>query len=190
MAGIYVHIPFCRKACHYCNFHFTTSFNKKDELIGAIIEEVRLQSEYLKGQKIKTIYFGGGTPSALPPSDIEKILQRIGEMHQVRLDAEITLEANPDDIKPENLQEWKQAGINRLSIGLQAFQDELLIGWNRTHSAGQARLCIPLAQAEGFENITADLIYGSPGLSDEDWEGNIQTLINFGIPHISCYALT
>ena len=190
MAGIYVHIPFCRKACHYCNFHFTTSFNKKDELIGAILEEIRLQSGYLQGQKIKTIYFGGGTPSALPPADIEKILLRIKEMHQILPNAEITLEANPDDIKPENLEQWKQSGVNRLSIGLQAFQDELLIGWNRTHSAEQARSCIPLAQSAGFENITADLIYGGPGLSDEDWESNIQTLIDFGIPHISCYALT
>src|SRR5687768_3011181 len=180
MAGIYVHIPFCRKACHYCNFHFTTSFNKKDELIGAILEEVRLQSRYLHGQKIKTIYFGGGTPSALPPSDIEKILQRIREIHTIDSNAEITLEANPDDIKTENLESWKQSGVNRLSIGLQAFQDELLIGWNRTHSAEQARLCIPMAQSAGFENITADLIYGGPGLSDEDWESNIQTLIDFG----------
>src|SRR5688500_8874349 len=190
MAGIYIHIPFCRRACHYCNFHFTTSFNKKDELIEALREEIRLQAHYLNGQPIETIYFGGGTPSALPPPDIEKILTDIRHHHTIKVQAEVTLEANPDDVTIENLEAWKAIGINRLSIGIQAFQDELLTGWNRNHSAAQARESIALAQAAGFYNITSDLIYGGPGLTDELWIQNIQTLIDTQVPHISAYALT
>src|SRR5687768_13966567 len=190
MAGIYVHIPFCRKACHYCNFHFSTSFQKKDELIEALVNEVKLQSHYLNGQTVETIYFGGGTPSALPPGDIEKIINAIQSFYPVSSVAEVTLEANPDDIVPENLQAWKDDGINRLSIGIQAFQDGLLAGWNRNHLSKQAMDCIPMAQDAGFHNITADLIYGGHGLTDENWIQNIQTLIDFNIPHISSYALT
>jgi len=190
MAGIYIHIPFCRKACHYCNFHFSTSFSKKDELINAIVKEVNLQSGYLKGLEINTIYFGGGTPSAIPSSDIRDILAAIRKNFIISSSAEITLESNPDDINSINLAEWKAMGINRLSIGIQAFQDELLKAWNRSHTADQAKEVIRLSQQAGFENITADLIYGGPGLTDEDWIENIQTLIESGIPHISSYALT
>jgi len=190
MAGIYVHIPFCRKACYYCNFHFSTSFQKKDELIEAIVKEVKLQSHYLEGQTIETIYFGGGTPSALPAADIEIILKEIQTFYPIASDAEITLEANPDDVNSENLKAWRKTGINRLSIGIQAFQDELLAGWNRNHLSKQAMESIPLAQKEGFHNITADLIYGGQGLTDESWIQNLQTLVDFNIPHISSYALT
>src|SRR5687767_5150186 len=118
MAGIYVHIPFCRKACHYCNFHFSTSFQKKDELVNAIVEEIKLQTQYHEGEEIETVYFGGGTPSALPPSDIDKIYQAIKKYHSIKENPEITLEANPDDINVENLKAWKLTGINRLSIGI------------------------------------------------------------------------
>jgi oxygen-independent coproporphyrinogen-3 oxidase len=190
MAGIYIHIPFCKKACHYCNFHFSTSFGKKDELIHAIAMEVDLQKGYLEGQTINTIYFGGGTPSAIPADDIETILKTIRDNFHLSHDAEITLEANPDDIENEILQEWKSIGINRLSIGLQALQDDLLRAWNRNHSADQARNAIRLSQKHGFDNITADLIYGGAGLTDENWRTNVQFLIDSGIPHISCYALT
>lgn len=190
MAGIYVHIPFCRKACYYCNFHFSTSFQKKDELIEALAKEVKLQSHYLEGQTIETIYFGGGTPSALPAGDIEMVLKEIQTFYPIAPNAEVTLEANPDDIISDNLLAWKHAGINRLSIGIQAFQDELLAGWNRNHLSKQALESIPLAQKEGFHNITADLIYGGQGLTDESWIQNLQTLIDFNIPHISSYALT
>jgi len=190
MAGIYVHIPFCKKACHYCNFHFSTSFGKKDELIHAILQETELQSGYLEGQTIHTIYFGGGTPSAIPAANIESILNIIKQYYKVAPGAEITLEANPDDIKDVILQEWKSIGINRLSIGIQALQDDLLKAWNRSHSAKQAKEVIRLSQQHGFENITSDLIYGGTGLTNEDWKKNIQFLIDSGIPHISCYALT
>ncbi len=190
MAGIYIHIPFCRKACHYCNFHFSTSFGKKDELIRAIVRETELQFSYLEGQDISTIYFGGGTPSAIPSADIESILIAIRKKFKVDPATEITLEANPDDIQAEILHEWKSIGINRLSIGIQALQDGVLKAWNRSHSAEQAKNVISLSQLTGFENITADLIYGGAGLTNEGWKENIQFLIDSGIPHISSYALT
>lgn len=190
MAGIYIHIPFCKKACHYCDFHFSTSFQKKDEMIRAIVEEIKLQYSYLPGQEIETIYFGGGTPSAVPASDIKLILEAIGQSFSVSTDVEITLETNPDDIQRESLDAWKEIGINRLSIGIQAFQEEILKTWNRSHTSKQAMEAIALSQKSGFQNITADLIYGGSGLTDIDWIHNIQTLIESGIPHISCYALT
>lgn len=190
MAGIYIHIPFCKRACHYCNFHFSTSFQKKDELVSALLEEIKLQAGYVGGQSIGTLYFGGGTPSALPPDDIKNILQTIHLYHTVETGAEITLEANPDDIDENNLDAWKEMGINRLSIGIQAFQDDLLFAWNRNHTAQQALASLSLAKEAGFDNITADLIYGAPGLTDLDWMDNITRLIDSGIPHISAYALT
>jgi oxygen-independent coproporphyrinogen-3 oxidase len=190
MAGIYVHIPFCRKACHYCNFHFSTSFQKKDELINAIREEIKMQAHYLDGQNIKTVYFGGGTPSALPPEDLESILDDLRIYHPISPSAEITLEANPDDMTADNLSKWRSFGFNRLSIGIQAFQDELLTGWNRNHNAQQAKDSIDLAQQAGFVNISADLIYGGEGLTDTDWEYNIQYLIDADVSHVSAYALT
>lgn len=190
MAGIYIHIPFCRKACHYCNFHFSTSFQLREELINAIVTEAQMQSGYLEGLEIKTIYFGGGTPSAMPSDEIHKIIVALRKNFNVQPDAEITLEANPDDIRSEVLNEWRAMGINRLSIGIQAFQEDLLKAWNRSHSSIQAKEAIALSQNAGFNNITADLIYGGQGLSDEDWKENIQTLIKSGIPHISSYALT
>ena len=190
MAGIYIHIPFCRKACHYCNFHFSTSFGKKDELIKSVIRETELQTGYLESQIIDTIYFGGGTPSAIPAEDIVSILNGIRKNYNVSSKAEITLEANPDDINADVLKLWKSIAINRLSIGIQALQDDLLKEWNRSHTAAQAKEVIRLAQHTGFENITADLIYGGAGLTDEDWKENIQFLIDAGIPHISSYALT
>jgi len=149
-----------------------------------------MQSGYLKGQEIGTIYFGGGTPSAIPSSDIRAILDTVRDNFMISSSAEITLESNPDDINSVNLAEWKAMGINRLSIGIQAFQDNLLKAWNRSHTADQAKEVIRLSQQAGFENITADLIYGGAGLTDEDWNENIQTLIESGIPHISSYALT
>ena len=190
MAGIYIHIPFCRKACYYCNFHFSTSFKTREEMISAMIREIEMQAGYLQGKEIDTIYFGGGTPSALPVEDIRLLLDIIHRLHNVSQSPEITLEANPDDITPENVARWKESGINRLSIGIQAFQDELLKDWNRSHDAAQADRAISLAQRAGIENITADLIYGGPGLSDEDWISNIRRLLDSGIPHISSYALT
>ncbi len=155
-----------------------------------MIVEIGLQPGYLGGQVLETIYFGGGTPSALPFEDIAIILQEIRRGHIVSDHVEITLEANPDDVTTANVAAWKSIGINRLSIGIQAFQDDLLKAWNRSHSSAQALDAIELVQKGGIENITADLIYGGPGLSDEDWIANIQRLLDSGIPHISSYALT
>ncbi len=159
-------------------------------MIKALIREADMQSGYLGDQEVRTIYFGGGTPSALPADDIRDILQAIRNKFLISPDVEITLESNPDDINNDLLTEWKSMGINRLSIGIQAFQEELLKAWNRSHSSLQAKEAIALSQRAGFENITADLMYGGTGLTDEDWIENIQTLIESGIPHISSYALT
>lgn len=159
-------------------------------MLRAILNEVKLQAHYLDGQMVGTIYFGGGTPSALPAEEIIAIMLAVRNHYSISGDPEVTLEANPDDINIENLMQWKAGGINRLSIGIQAFQDELLSAWNRSHSSVQALRAIALSQEVGFDNITADLIYGGPGLTDEDWEMNIQRLIDSGIPHISSYALT
>ena len=159
-------------------------------MINAMVREMNLQSDYLEGQKLSTIYFGGGTPSAMPPEDIHVLLSTASENFQLLPEIEVTLEANPDDITNESVELWKKSGINRLSIGIQAFQDELLSNWNRSHSAKQAEQAIALAQQAGITNITADLIYGGPGLSDNDWQSNIDRLIDSGIPHISSYALT
>jgi len=159
-------------------------------MIYAMVKELGMQSDYLNDQVIETIYFGGGTPSALPVDDIRLLIETIRNQHVVSSEVEITLEANPDDITPENVASWRSAGVNRLSIGIQAFQDDLLKAWNRSHSSSQALEAISIVQHGGIENITADLIYGGPGLSDNEWMSNIQRLIDSGIPHISSYALT
>jgi oxygen-independent coproporphyrinogen III oxidase len=190
LSGIYIHIPFCKQACHYCNFHFTTSLRRKNELIAALLDEMDLQQSYLDNEKVETIYFGGGTPSLLNFGNLEKILEALNRKFSIDTDAEITLEANPDDINTQKLQAWKQAGINRLSIGIQSFFEEDLQWMNRAHNARQARQCIELAQQEGFHNITIDLIYGTPSLSNEKWKTNVDTAIALNIPHLSCYALT
>lgn len=189
MAGIYIHIPFCKKACHYCNFHFSTSFQLQRSFVTALLQEIELQKSYLS-KAVSTIYFGGGTPSVLPSADIKNIIFCLQRNFIIEDTAEITLEANPDDITMEKLLEWKQIGINRLSIGIQSFIQEDLIWMNRAHNAQQAFDCITLAQKAGFNNLTIDLIYGSSTLSDEDWERNVETAINLKIPHLSCYALT
>ncbi len=189
MAGIYLHIPFCKKACHYCNFHFSTSQQQLPAMIGAIIQEAVLQRDYID-EKVTTIYFGGGTPSLLKQADLLTIIQMLRTVFRVADEAEITLEANPDDVSEENLAGWKDAGINRLSIGIQSFLEADLQWMNRVHNAAQAYAAVQLAQQAGFHNITIDLIYGTPGLSDEGWIQNIETAISLNIPHLSCYALT
>lgn len=187
MAGIYIHIPFCRQACHYCNFHFTTSLRYKNEFLAALLKEITLTAR--TDYEIETIYIGGGTPSLLDIADITSLLAAINTHFSVRPDAEVTLEANPDDITTEKLDGWQQSGINRLSIGIQSFFDEDLQWMNRAHNAAQARQQLELA-LRFFPNITTDLIYGSPGLSDEKWKSNVMQLIALGVPHLSCYALT
>ena len=189
MAGVYIHIPFCKQACHYCNFHFTTSLRLKEDMISAICKEAVLQKDYLENETVETIYFGGGTPSLLNIDDLIFMLANLKSQFPVAADAEITLEANPDDITEEKLKEWKAAGINRLSIGIQSFFDEDLQWMNRAHNASQAASTLEIA-AKQFDNITADLIYGTPGLTDERWKQNMDILTGYGIPHLSCYALT
>lgn len=189
MAGIYIHVPFCKKACHYCNFHFSTQQQLKPDLVAAICKEALLRKEFIK-ESINTIYFGGGTPSLLSDSELDLILDTIKTHYTVSPTAEITLEANPDDIDDEKLIHWRQAGITRLSIGIQSFFEEDLQWMNRAHTATQAKHCIELAQTAGFHNQTIDLIYGTPGLTDERWKQNIETALALGIPHLSCYALT
>lgn len=190
MAGIYLHIPYCKKACHYCNFHFSTSLQTKNEFVPALLKEISLRKDFLQQEKIETIYFGGGTPSLLDQSELKIILEKIRENFSVSSAAELTLEANPDDISPEKLRDWVSLGINRLSIGIQSFFEEDLVWMNRAHNAQQAEDCIKIAQQEGITNLTIDLIYGTPGLTDEKWLMNLDKVIELGVQHVSCYALT
>ncbi len=191
MAGIYLHIPFCRKACTYCNFHFSTSMKTKERVLASISKEIELQKGYLEGATVSSIYFGGGTPSVLSTNEINDIIQQIKRFHKVKTDAEITLEANPDDLDQAYLKTLKQdTSINRLSIGIQSFAEADLRLMNRSHSAKQALSCLQNAKAIGFDNISIDLIYGTPGLSTNVWKENLNTIFELNIPHISCYALT
>jgi len=190
MAGIYLHIPFCKQACYYCNFHFSTSLAQKDAMVQALLQEIRLQQNYLDGLTVSSIYFGGGTPSILPMEDLQALLHTLRQYFDIAPEAEVTLEANPDDLSAEKLAALKAAGINRLSIGVQSFHEADLQWMNRAHNSQQAAQCISLAKAAGFDNITIDLIYGGPTLSDEGWAANVQQAIALKVPHLSCYALT
>ncbi len=189
MSGIYIHIPFCKKACHYCNFHFSTQTQQLDQFVTALLKEIELQRTYLN-QPIETLYFGGGTPSLLTPLQLDQIVNSIHAHFKVNTNVEFTLEANPDDITAEKMKQWIGIGINRLSIGIQSFQPAALAWMNRAHSANQSHQAIELAKKEGIHNISTDLIYGTPHLSDEDLLKDIQILKDYAIPHISCYALT
>ncbi len=211
MAGIYIHIPFCKQACNYCNFHFSTSLKLKDELIVALTKEINLTpvtnsiatgddlsqqlstpSIYAKtpNETIDTLYFGGGTPSILDIADVQLLMTALRKKFVFSDAVEITLEANPDDITPQKLAWWKQEGINRLSVGIQSFIEEELIWMNRAHTATDSLRCINEIKNAGFTNFSVDLIYGSPLLSNDNWKKNVDILIEKKIPHISCYALT
>ena len=195
MAGIYIHIPFCKQACYYCDFHFSTSLRKKEELINALITELKLRKHEFNSQTIETIYFGGGTPSLLSINELQLLISEVYKNYKVIKNPEITLEANPDDLLSVRersktiFEEYKSIGINRLSIGIQSFFDEDLKLMNRAHNAQEAKQCLEEATRH-FENITIDLIYGIPGLTNERWIKNIETVLSFNIPHISSYALT
>ena len=190
MAGIYIHIPYCRTACHYCNFHFSTTRYNAPEMLDCLLREIELQKDYLSGSDIQTIYFGGGTPSILPAEWIALLIQKIRAVHPVTNGAELTLEANPDDINIENLAIWQEAGINRLSIGVQSFIEEDLKWMHRAHNATEASTAISLATKAGIQAISLDLIYGTPYLSNEDWLENLNKARDLGIQHLSAYALT
>ncbi|MGN6604318.1 MAG: radical SAM family heme chaperone HemW [Ginsengibacter sp.] len=203
MAGFYIHIPFCKQACFYCNFHFSTSAKSTKEMTAALVKEIQLRRKMADSdeqkhlsviipeeEKVETIYFGGGTPSLISSEEISQIISTIKKNYQISSNAEVTLEANPDDINAQTINNWKSAGINRLSIGIQSFVERDLKWMNRAHNAEQALRSIDLARQAGFNNFSIDLIFGTPGLSDEEWEKNIQTVIGLQVPHISSYALT
>lgn len=189
MSGIYIHIPFCKQACHYCDFHFSTSLKKKSELVSALQNELVLRKNELPNEPIKTIYFGGGTPSLLNLEELTAIFKTIYTEFTIAENPEITLEANPDDLSEEKINDLANSKINRLSIGVQSFFEEDLKLMNRAHNAEEALNSIKLARSK-FDNISVDLIYGIPGMSNERWQKNIQILLDLDIPHISSYALT
>lgn len=191
MPGIYLHIPFCKQACHYCNFHFSTSLRLKAPLLAAMLRELDLRRNFF-GEELPlgSIYLGGGTPSLLSRAELESLFEHIYRHFRIAPDAEITLEANPDDLTDAYLAELRQTPVNRLSIGIQSFSDVDLKWMNRAHRADEARRCIESALAAGFDNLTCDLIYGAPTTSDEQWAANIQILLDYGVPHLSCYCLT
>ncbi len=193
MSGIYIHIPFCKQACHYCDFHFSTSMKKKEEMVLALAKELQMRKNELqqetKFSTIETIYFGGGTPSVLNVVDVQLLIDTVRQNYPVSQNPEITLEANPDDLSEENLKAFASIGINRLSIGIQSFFEEDLKLMHRAHDATQSKICLELA-TKYFDNISLDLIYGIPGMTNERWQQNIETALSFGIPHISSYALT
>ncbi len=191
MAGLYLHIPFCRRACHYCSFHFSTVLRLKPALLQAVLSELEMQRDYLNGAPLCSIYLGGGTPSLLEVAELVALFERIAALFEITPEAEITLEANPDDLTAEWLSDLRQyTPVNRLSIGIQSFFEEDLRWMNRAHDADQALRCIPEAQAIGFNNLTIDLIYGLPESSDDRWAENVRMALSFGVPHMSCYSLT
>ena len=189
MSGIYIHIPFCKQACHYCDFHFSTSLKKKEEMIQALVLEIALRKEEFINETVATIYFGGGTPSVLLSEEINTLINTVYENYKVVENPEITLEANPDDLSEERILEIANSKVNRLSIGIQSFFEEDLQLMNRAHNSEEAKKCLSLAIRQ-FDNISVDLIYGMPNMSNERWLENIKTALSFGIPHISSYALT
>ncbi len=189
MSGIYIHIPFCKQACHYCDFHFSTNLKYKAQIIDALCDELRFRESEYKNTSVQTIYFGGGTPSVLDIHEVEKILEVVDDHYQVNERAEITLEANPDDLTLEKIMELSKTRINRLSIGVQSFFEEDLKLMNRAHSAEEAQACIEEA-VKYFPNISIDMIYGIPGMSNDRWRENLYKAISLKIPHISSYALT
>jgi len=203
MAGIYIHIPFCKQACHYCDFHFSTSLKNKDSFLKALKKEIVLQKAYLspsdhpqilsgwKGEKeVKSVYFGGGTPSLLSQIDLMDIFETLNKHFEISPDAEITLEANPDDLTSKKIKELSDTPVNRLSIGIQSFFDEDLKLMNRAHNPQEALYAVKASQDKGFENITIDLIYGIPMLTNEKWKHNLHTAFDLEVKHISSYCLT
>lgn len=190
MAGIYIHIPFCNSKCAYCGFYSIPSQKRKAEFLEALKQEMVSRKDYLHGEAVETIYFGGGTPSILKVEEIENLLGLIQEYYSVEANAEITLEANPDTLSMEYLQGLRAIGINRLSIGIQSFFDDDLRYLSRRHDAGHARQCIQLAKDAGFDNISIDLIYGLPTSNADQWSRNLDLFFELEIPHLSAYALT
>jgi oxygen-independent coproporphyrinogen-3 oxidase len=189
MAGLYIHIPFCKQACHYCDFHFSTNLQLMEVMMDSIIIELKLRKNYLKGEAVETIYFGGGTPSLVPAEYLEKILDQIAQLFPGRKQ-EVTLEANPDDLNPQALANWKSLGIDRLSLGIQSFQDQILKAYNRAHTSKDAKQAIQLARAAGFEKFSIDLIYGYPHSDHRLWQLDLEEALRLDPGHLSAYSLT
>ena len=188
--GFYVHVPFCRQACRYCDFHFAVSLQYKKDMIKAMLLEIKDKSTLFGNEEITTLYFGGGTPSVFDPEELQIIIHAIKRRFQSHPELEISLEANPDDLSNEYLKEIYNIGIRRLSIGIQSFRDEDLLLMRRSHTAGQAEEAIRNARETGFNDINADLIYGIPGQKFSDWKKNVRILLKTGVQHISAYHLT
>jgi oxygen-independent coproporphyrinogen-3 oxidase len=189
MSGIYIHVPFCKQACNYCDFHFSTSLQFVDEMTEAICREIVMKKDRITDQ-VGSIYFGGGTPSILPQKSFEKIFNTLTTHFSIAADAEITIETNPDDLDAKKIAELRQLPVNRFSIGVQSFFNEDLVWMNRAHNAVEADTCIKRSQDAGFENLSIDLIYGYPLLTDEKWHSNINKAIGLQVPHLSAYSLT
>ncbi|MDF1674573.1 MAG: radical SAM family heme chaperone HemW [Vicingaceae bacterium] len=190
MAGIYIHIPFCKKKCSYCDFHFSTNFKYKSELLAALQKEISLKKSFFKTETISTIYFGGGTPSVLTEKELNLLLEAVYSNYKVNEKVELTIECNPDDITFKKINEYKKSGVNRLSIGIQSFFDDDLQFFNRAHNANEAEQSILKTQDAGIDNITIDLIYNSPLLTLKKWEQNLDKFISLNVPHLSAYTLT
>lgn len=189
-AGLYVHIPFCRKACHYCNFHFSTSQDYRQRMLDAMIRELELRWADWPFQTLGTLYFGGGTPSILEPEEWLRFTERLLNIVDSSALVEFTLEANPEDINSHRLKAWTQTGVNRLSIGIQSLSDQDLVHMNRAHDSDQAVQSVQLSQDGGIDNLSIDLIYGTPWKDHQNWEAELQWVIDNRIPHLSAYALT
>ncbi len=189
MSGIYIHIPFCKQACHYCDFHFSTSMGKKEAMVKALCKELELRKKEFEDVSVETIYFGGGTPSVLELGEIQALINTVYQHYDLRQYPEITLEANPDDLSNKKIKQLSDSPINRLSIGVQSFFEADLKLMNRAHNAQEAVDCIREV-TKYFENISIDLIYGMPDMTNERWKENIEKALSFNIPHISSYALT
>lgn len=187
---LYIHIPFCKQACHYCDFHFSTSMKHKEDMVNAIIAEIGMRKSELPRSPLETIYFGGGTPSLLTDSELGRIFDAISSHFDIENDAEITLEANPDDLTAAKIKELRNSPVNRLSIGIQSFRDSDLKLMNRAHNSDEAERSVKISQDAGITNITADLIYALPDQSLNDWRENIYKLIALDVPHLSSYCLT
>jgi oxygen-independent coproporphyrinogen-3 oxidase len=190
LAGIYIHIPFCKKACFYCDFHFSVSFQQKDEVVASLIKELKERKNFIGQEEVKTIYFGGGTPSVLSAGNISEILKEVYAQYTVNDNAEITFECNPDDLSKEYLVGLKECGVNRLSIGIQSLNDESLTWMNRSHNVTQALQAIDSAAALGFRDMSIDLIYGIPMLTEDEWRQTLKRALAMPINHLSAYSLT
>lgn len=187
---LYFHIPFCHRKCSYCDFYFTTQIKHQSRFVKALYTELDLRKREWQNKAIRSIYFGGGTPSYLKTGYLEEILNHLFQHAKIPVNAEITLEANPEDINPDTLRSWKNAGINRLSIGIQSFDDGILKLLNRNHNSKTAIQSIELARRYGFDNINIDLIFGIPGMTSEHWQKQLETFLQLDIPHLSAYALS